>query len=294
MNTGMKLSVFFTQGFFLDPKYFPNLGSYVRLRERLRSTISDPLPCDKFLVYNWEMPEYHDNNTTALDPDVVISDVRADDKALRRDVLVSSYNESYEYIKRHEAWIKTLYARSSARLGRLDWLVVHIRLGDLSANYSSSEDDYIRLVCNVAGHTGLGVMIVSEDSTSPHSLKMESCLLRSGVNTRVLLKDTSEDTVQEDFDMMYRARAIVMGNSTFSWWAAFLNPFEPDVFVALSETRSPHHEVRKTLFENGPPNWHLYDMDDDTWLSKRPEGWKKRKRDAGQPTEAIRAEFDNV
>ena len=272
MNTNMLMTTYFTQGFYLDISYFPNVGDFIRLNtitpiKRLQSLT----PHQR--IYNFAFME--DYGTSAVDPDTIIQDIQQDPTP--RNVLLSSYNECYKYIRRHSRWIKTLYARASARLGAIQQTVIHLRLGDLVNEFITHADDYLAFSYDIAKQHKLPVTIVSEDSTSSHAQDF-SCRLRSMLqphDIQVILKDTSEESVQEDFDELYRSKVIIMGNSTFSWWAAYLNPFKPNVYVGLSPTRQPHYETRKDLFEEGPRSWKCYNLDNETWLNTR-----KRKRSA--------------
>ncbi len=282
MNTGMKLSIYFTQGFYLDPKYFPNLGDYIRVKNyipiRRPSTKGIEGPVGEIVngirIYNCAFLD--DYKETAVDPDKVISDIKSDGLD-GGDVLLSCYNEYYEYIKRHQHWIQTLYSRSSCRLGELKVLAVHVRLGDLEKEFVAQKNDYIEFACKIANQLKLPVVLVTESSVNPISIEFETIMKKKCKNVDITLKHTSEDTVQDDFDVLYRACAIVMGNSTFSWWGAFLNPFTPDVYVGVSKSRQPHYDGRKSLFETGPESWHLWDMDTKKWLRNRPKRQRSEK-----------------
>jgi len=285
MNTGMKQSIFFTQGFYLDSKYFPNIDleecarvyEYVPVPRPTERQIEGPVGeiRDSVRVYNCAFFEdYTDPN---VDPDAIIEEIKSD--VPRKDVLLSTYNEVYKYIKRHEHWIRTLYARSSARLGPLDIIAIHVRLGDLKSDFVNYKDDYIlftRMIVGSQAMKGKRIVIVTEDSKDPISLEIEKALTDElGSPETIELKETSGDTVQEDFDILYRARTVVMTYSTFSWWAAYLNPFKTDCYVGISRSRQRNYETRKTLFEKGgPKGWHVWDLDEGgRWIRNRPDWW---------------------
>jgi len=298
MNTNMRLTLYFTQGFYLDPHYFPNLSPdfYTRLdkyipipRPKARNnphqvgeilTLNTPHPTPT-RVYNCAFPGDYVN--PYIDPDTVISEIRS--SPIPKPVLLSTYNEYYPPIKKHQHWIRTLYARTTANLGPTNTIVIHVRLGDLKDTFLKYKDDYISFVISTLTLTqsqspppSQEVILLSEDSKDPLSLEILNTLQQHLPTLNVTLKPTSEDTVQEDFDTLYRAQTIIMTNSTFSWWAAFLNPFNPRVYVGVSKTRSHDYENRKTLFERGPKKWHIFNLDTSTWIRNNPIPTLSKKR----------------
>ena len=181
--------------------------------------------------------------------------------------MLNLYNECFTFLEPYSAYIRHLYERRCKPLGQLDVTVVHLRAGDLDEHYEASAPNFINFVRDVCLQRlrDTEVVIVAEDYKHKHVHALESALLATG-ELDVRIKKTGKTTVQDDFDMLYRAKNIIMANSTFSWWGAWLNPFKPNVFVGLSTTQPHHHFRTPWMFLNGPTEWHLYDMDIGKWI----------------------------
>lgn len=263
-NTGMPLETYNFNEWYLDKYYFPNLGSF-KMAKKYRLIPDKQTDNDKktYMIYN-----HHMEIPMTLDPDQIINECKA--AAPGRSILMSAYNETYKYIRKHESWIKSLYARSTAvHSAPLPIIAIHMRLGDLATHYQPSHDDYKAFCTQICKkHPNLDIVICSEQPCHRMTRDLVRHLKNSDATIahRLSVRPCTENTVQEDFDVFCRAQVLALANSTFTWWAAFLNPFQPKVYVALSKTQ-PHQVFRNpNMFVKGPRNWHIWDMDTKHWL----------------------------
>jgi hypothetical protein len=255
MMTGLPLKVFsINESFVLNSSYFPNLINTRLLKHGVnipkRYLLNDPNSHtheDK-LVFNNEFHEY-DNDFSAEN---IISEYSKSNK--KKNILISCWHERYDFISQHETWIRNLYARKVSC--PLDIFAIHMRIGDLREDYKSSLKKYIQLAVSLAIQYQIEVVVVTEEPMHIDCQLMLSSLKAANVICRTTRhSNDSFVSAKKDFDVLCRARHILMTNSTFSWWAAFLNPYKPDVHVALHSSQ-PHAQLRNNLmFTKGPAYW---------------------------------------
>ena len=310
------LAVKFARFCYLDPREFPNMRQFVQLEELPPHPLPPPTQqqggrgrrrgrpggpkgpiIDHHHVYKYGMS----HGVTKYDPDAIVAEER--NASGTADVHMAAYNETYRYVKAHEAWIKALYARRSMHLGPLPVVAIHLRLGDLTDQYQASADAYAAFAARVLVEDPVAraqpeVLIVSEDPGHPRVAHLVSALRRAisrsrpataataatavgnvgGTRRQVvrvhghLAEDDDNARVQADFDVFYRANVVLMANSTFTWWPAFLNPFAPRVYAAISETQPFSGARNQDLFVNGPQSWRIFDMDKAAMVSRVPAG----------------------
>jgi hypothetical protein len=257
-----RVAAAFTCGQFLHGDRFPNV-SFDRLEPaeiqlpRPRPGAPNPRCCS----FNHEWVQ--DRGTQVIDPDRVVRAVLTCPQRCNV-VQVSSYSETYTAIKRHERFVRELYARTlpdGSPVPHRNVLAVHVRDGDLEEGYARTAEEYAAFAVRIASRESLPVVIVGESRIGRSSRSLVRALRSAGV--RYTHSDGSADV---DFDVLYSARAIVMANSCFSWWPAFLNPHRPRVYAALSPARQPHGGRSKPIFFNGPAHWALYNLDTKLWF----------------------------
>lgn len=170
-------------------------------------------------------------------------------------IMLNAYNECFPFLTRYAPFIRSLYDRPHARsLGQLDVTVVYLRLGDLETEYESTFPAYMAFAKHVCETDLAGTKIVIVAENSKHQTVLD---LKAALGPNASIKRTGRTTVQADFDMLYRAKNIIMANSTFSWWGAWLNPFKPNVYVGLNKTQPFAGHRTPWMFVNGPQQWNL-------------------------------------
>jgi hypothetical protein len=120
------------------------------------------------------------------------------------------------------------YGQRRAAYMASDYIAVHLRRSDY-LNYGGDELGGINMTLPVAyyhtclsmipGSDRIPVVFVSDD--------IEFAKREFGTKSNYFFESNDEIT---DFQIMLHAKAIVMANSTFSWWAAWLNE-HPDKMV---------------------------------------------------------------
>lgn len=216
-------------------------------------------------------------------------------------IVLNGYNETFAHIRKHADFVRALYARPAWVTGKRPRpaAAVHLRLGDLAHLYEETSCAYRTFVVETLSSAPLrkrleegdlmteGVIIVSEDNGHPHAHLMKDAIRRRLPNARVRFdpsgerpwygKEENSDTwvgsvyarttevekAMQSFTVLNTCSVIVMANSTFSWWGAFLNPHRPKVYVGVSN-KQPISEIRNAaLFgRNGPPGWQTVSLDD--------------------------------
>lgn len=183
---------------------------------------------------------------------------------INRTVYLDGHFEDYSIIRPHTDYVKNLFKRApSYQQVCNNHMVVHLRLGDVASNNSDEYlvNNYIALAVFAMEHTVVpmnleGIYIISEELNHPIVEKMVDALAMKNGNVKVRAGD-----YQSDFDVISSAKVIVASNSTFSWWASFTNPFDPVVYIGLSE-KQPVPTRNETLFRrDSPDSWNLWDMD---------------------------------
>jgi hypothetical protein len=248
-----KLKVFINEPFQITSNIYSNLGIYYT-SEWIRVQ-------DNPEIGHYIFKSGYDANT--LD----ISKIVEFHKDKQFDIFIDYYLEDYSIIKPNESWVKELYSRApESQLTCNNSLVVHLRLGDVASDTLNTHGDYVSFTCSVAEEKQLPVIIVTEELNNYCTQTLYHALISKGL--QVSIANNNLDEYQKDFDVLASAKVIVAGNSTFSWWASFINPFNPDVYVALSD-RQPQPHRNETLFKReSPDGWKLWDMDSKIWIKK--------------------------
>lgn len=229
---------------YLNPTTFPQL--------RLPSHCS---------AWSSEYGSGHDEDPYNIDIPKVINDHRES----QTPVIISKFIENSKIIMQYEQYIRSLYHRTSFP-PLLDNVVIHIRLGDIRNYWDSFGEQFTEFAVEIAQkYRDIPCLIVSEDPGDPHTIHVLSRLQQNGVNATV--KPASD--FQGDFDTLMTARVLVATNSTFSWWAGFLNPYEgSEKYIAVSDKQFASTMRRKHLVDHMTTvrGWRVYDLDLQMWL----------------------------
>lgn len=148
------------------------------------------------------------------------------------------YVQSEKYWKKHSAVIKAMYSEG---IGSTNKIALHIRRGDYVDNpfyVDLWKTDYYKRAIELAemswnqfdlhGFQERPQYIVfcrdNQDSTTDKSDR-QWCrvMLTPLLGTRFELPPF-QNTEIEDFNLMASCKTHIMANSSFSWWAAYLNP----------------------------------------------------------------------
>ena len=252
-NLKRPLKIYIHEPFQVDRAIYPHLGEFEQVHHQYHIPFVSP--------ENGYYTHTNSYDGSTIDVDGIIEL----HKNKNVPILLHFHVEDYSVLRPHEQWVKSIFRRSpDHELVCNNSLVVHLRLGDCAKENVAVNDDYIAFAVMIAFKENLPIIIVSEEIDHPCTLSMKTTLVEQGMS--VTIASHTIDEYQKDFDTIASAKAIVATNSTFSWWPAFLNPFTPNVYIALSE-RQPQRQRNETLFRrDSPDSWKLWDMDAKKWI----------------------------
>lgn len=139
------------------------------------------------------------------------------------------YLQSPEYFKGYEEEIKQLFGQG---IGYLTQVGVHIRR---AANPTSptepkySENPFYVNLCET-DYYERAMALFPEDDFLVFSDDPEWCREKFKDNPRVQVMDKGDDV--DDFNLLASCKDIIMANSSWSWWAAYLCPNEAKRIIA--------------------------------------------------------------
>ena len=126
-----------------------------------------------------------------------------------------------------------IFLKYSSQIDKTNSISVHVRRGDFLTNVNTyivqDKEYYIRGVEKILEETKMqnpSVTVFSDDV--PWCMKN----LSSFEKTRVSIFNDPEVSDLEQFFLMSIHRCNIISNSTFSWWAAFLNKNKDKIVVA--------------------------------------------------------------
>lgn len=177
----------------------------------------------------------------------------------------NKFMENSKIIRRYEEYVRRLYGHSGRE--KVDRIVVHMRIGDLESWYMKYHTDYKKFALEVSKmYAHLPVLIVSQDPHHYLTHDLRNALCETGVQCTIKTQNTQ---LLDDFNDIACSSVIVATNSTFSWWASFLNPYSPTVFIGLSNKQfgSEHRNPYLFPLDDPIPGWNLYDLDKKQWCN---------------------------
>lgn len=160
--------------------------------------------------------------------------------AYTRDLGVDYYCQSESWFKKYEKDIRQMFTPGIEPY--IDKVAIHVRRTDFltnQINVNLCETDYYQQA--MAKLAGQNFLVFSDD--------IHWCMAQD------IFKDcefSSGKDELEDFNKMAACKSQIIANSTFSWWAAWLNPNPNKVVIAPSVT-----------------NWYKDGID----RTRCPEGW---------------------
>ena len=240
---GAMLKIHLNEPLQLDPALFPNI--VIEVEQAPGRFINNPA--------NGQYNAYHLGQDNRFIQMVDLDAIVKAEMGLSRPVFLDFHFENYTQMRPREAFIRNLFQRSPNHpLKPSRSMVVHLRIGDLESNAHAFQADYIAFARGILARTSEvdEVVVLCEHQ---HPLLDEMSATLSSLHPKVVIE--SKD-YQSDWDRIASASVIVMTNSTFSWWPAFLNPFEPKVHVFVSDKQGLSFRG-ETLFADSPDSWSL-------------------------------------
>lgn len=168
---------------------------------------------------------------------------------IRKGIIPDWYLQDPKYFEGYEEDIKTLFGEG---IGYLDQVGVHVRratnpINPAEPKYSEnpfyvdlSKTDYYQKA--MAIFPGEKFVVFSDDP--------EFCKEYFKDNPDVQVMDKGDEV--EDFNILASCKSQIIANSSFSWWAAFLNPNPSKVIVAPSKHNWYSDGVERTVC---PKEW---------------------------------------
>jgi hypothetical protein len=118
-------------------------------------------------------------------------------------------------------------------------IAIHVRGGD-GKHHSPPASYYIKahnLIFNSPEYTGLPITIYTDDVNDDVVKKLAN----------MFSAKVQHGNVREDFDAMRAAKHLIIGNSTFAWWAAFLSSadvIQPEPTSGFRSWQMPNTDLR--------------------------------------------------
>lgn len=223
-------------------------------------------------------------------------DIKADGKV--HDI--RGYRQNYQYFDQHSEKIRQLFVPKQEILDAVrtglpeQYIAVHIRRGDymkamhhipLLREFRRCQIDYYReAIRRIRVHYPSCPIFICTDSP-----KWAKTILPQ-IDAQAQLAPIPEGIkpMHSDFCTLYLADAVVMSNSTFSWWASYLNPQRP--VVCPTPWWDPDGFVGTAIGLDGPymhyPAWALLDADSGA-LVRRPYSKDGNRPDRGSDTLSV-------
>lgn len=126
-----------------------------------------------------------------------------------------------KYFESHEKGIKDLFGENIAFL---PWVSIHVRRGANPANPSEpnySDNPFYVNLCET-DYYERAIALFPVDKFLVFSDDVEYCKEKWGGNERFKIIEGQTDI--EDLNMMASCKSQIIANSSFSWWAGYLNP----------------------------------------------------------------------
>jgi hypothetical protein len=175
----------------------------------------------------------------------------------RSNVLLVGYFQSYRFLEEarsnNQLINQSIFANrnitTSGTSRKKARLIIHYRLGDYKLDKAFgilSPDYYIRATKIVHQRMQIDEVWIFSDE-----IESAKRILGDELSTNVVWVNPKNHTTESSFELMRQGDAYIIGNSTYSWWAATLSHQEPQIVIAPSPWFAEMEEPRFLL----PPQW---------------------------------------
>lgn len=136
------------------------------------------------------------------------------------DIIINSFAQKQEYYTRYRNELKNFFYEVNERSLQHDQTVLYIRNGDYKdLNIYIGNENYCKMLDSIE-FTDLTIVVEHVDDDVKD--------IANKYNAKIFSKN-----IYEDFLYIKNAKNIIMSQSTFAWWAAFLGTPEK-VYIPLS------------------------------------------------------------
>lgn len=136
------------------------------------------------------------------------------------------YLQDEKYFKKYEEEIHQMYGEG---IGMLPYVSIHVRRGDYLTSGKNfyvdlCKTDYYEKAIELFPNKNFLVFCRDGQGEEQDKLDKEWCIDYFNKLIPGRFQFMSSDDYVEDFNMMASCQSNIMANSSFSWWAAWLNP----------------------------------------------------------------------
>lgn len=167
--------------------------------------------------------------------------------AQSRELKTDFYFQNQKYFQKYEQEIKTLFGDG---IGYLDQVGIHVRRGKNPINLSEPEYSKNPFYVNLCGtdYYERAMQLFPEETFVIFSDNPEYCK-EHFVGPNIQVMEMGDEV--EDFNLLASCKHQIIANSSFSWWAAYLNPNPSKVIVAPREWYADGSRLRTVV----PSEW---------------------------------------
>jgi len=198
------------------------------------------------------------------------TDVSRFDEALLRvpaDTLIDGTFQSYRYISGREESIRH-WIKVDSEVVALDdsTCVIHVRAGDFAGVQHAflGPEYYANAISHVKNsEIRTRFVCVTDQPHVARELLPEHVEIVSTDETRDPYRASHHHggPIEHDFGLMVSAKKLIISNSSFAWWAAFLNPNDPFVIAPKYWSNHMGESSEWSTAEIGTPRFHYLDRD---------------------------------
>jgi|SRR3990167_984153 len=166
---------------------------------------------------------------------------------VKKGLIPDWYLQDPKYFEGYEDDIKRLFGEG---IGYLSQVGIHIRRGINPANPSEpkyNENPYYVNLCDT-DYYEKAMALFPNEKFLVFSDEPEWCKEKFKDNPDVQVMDKGNDV--EDFNLLASCKSIIMANSSFSWWASYLNPNASKKIIAPARWYTDN--VQRTVL---PKEW---------------------------------------
>lgn len=153
--------------------------------------------------------------------------------AFARSNNIDFYFQNPEWFKGYENEIKSLFKQSGEML---DYVAIHVRRGTNPQNPNEPAYNKNSFYTDLSqtDYYDKAIDYFKNEKFLVFSDNIGYCKEKWGNDPRFSFSEKSE---LEDFNLMSRCKHQIIANSTFSWWAAYLNQNPDKIILAPEETQ---------------------------------------------------------